>query len=191
MRIAALVLAGITSWYLYQRLTAGNAYAVQPQEQSDDSSFWGLNWLDLSIFTGTDTMNPLRYFTQAEFGKWWPYMSTELLTKLDEFRHRLGVPVSISPVDGSLGRHLGLSTSQHNVDLWGEVRAVDVMFTGVSLEHAYQVAKEVGFTGIGAYPDWQPSQGMHLDVRQAPLALWAGIKEEGIQVYKSIQMAFS
>jgi uncharacterized protein YcbK (DUF882 family) len=75
--------------------------------------------------------------------------------------------------------------------MWGEVRAVDVMFTGVTLEKVYQIAKEVGFTGIGAYPDWKPSQGMHLDVRQAPLALWSGILEGGKQVYKSITTAFS
>lgn len=190
MRITAAILATITGWYLFQRLTAGNAYA-QPaptQQQQSDFSFLGFSFPD---FTGAQPVQGLRYFTASEFGEWWPHMSTDLLTKLDEFRHRLGVPVHISPAQGSLGRNLGLSTSQHNVDLWGEVRAVDVMFTGASLEHGYQIAKDIGFTGIGAYPDWKPSQGMHLDVRQAPLALWSGVLDSGKQVYKSITVAFS
>jgi uncharacterized protein YcbK (DUF882 family) len=182
MRLAAALLATVTAWYLFQRLTAGNAYATAQQP----TSFMGF---DMPDFTPAET-NELRYFSPNEFGQWWPDMSTELLTKLDEFRHRLGVPVIISPAAGSLGRNDGLSTSQHNIDLWGEVRAVDVMFTGVNLETAYQIAKDIGFTGIGAYPDWQPTQGMHLDVRQTPLALWAGIKEGTNQVYKSIQEAF-
>ncbi|PHS23397.1 MAG: hypothetical protein COA83_09920 [Methylophaga sp.] len=184
MRITAAMLAIISGWYIFQRLTAGNAYASALQQPT---TFLGF---DIPDFNRGDTMPELRYFTAAEFGEWWPLMSTDFLTKLDEFRHRLGVPVRISPATGSLGRESGLDTSQHNVDMWGEVRAGDVMFIGVDLETAYKVAKEVGFTGIGAYPDWKPTQGMHLDVRQAPLALWSGILESGKQVYKSIQQAF-
>jgi len=184
VKLTAAILATITSWYLFQRLTAGNQYAEFKSNNNDT----GFSLLD-SIFE-TKPMQ-LRYFTAAEFGEWWPLMSTELLTKLDEFRHQLGVPVRISPASGALGRRMGMATSQHNVDLWGEVRAVDVMFEGVSLERGYQVAKEVGFSGIGAYPDWKPSKGMHLDVRQAPLALWSGVLESGKQVYKGITSAFA
>ena len=182
MMRALLIGASIVGgWYLYQRMNAGNRYA-EPPEQSNFIFEWVLTMPE---------NDQLRYFQPSEFREWWPLMSTELLNKLDEFRHRLGVPVTISPASGALGRKLGASTSQHNVDLWGEVRAVDVMFNGVSLERAYEVAKQVGFTGIGAYPDWQPSPGLHLDVRQAPLALWSGIKEGGKQVYKGISEAFA
>lgn len=181
MRGVVIAAAIIGGWYLYQRGNAGNRYA-EPVPENNFLFEW---------FLTMPENNELRYFTPGEFREWWPMMSTELLNKLDEFRHRLGVPVTISPAQGALGRKLGTSLSQHNVDLWGEVRAVDVMFSGVSLERAYEVAKAVGFTGIGAYPDWQPSPGLHLDVRQAPLALWSGIKENGSQVYKSITEAFA
>lgn len=193
------LLAGVsivTGWYLLQRVNTGNKYAEQQSaaqafpldDPAQAEEFDLLGW----IMPEQDDLTPLRYFTAGEFGEWWPLMSTELLQKLDEFRHRLGVPVMISPASGSLGRYLGpTSLSQHNVDMWGEVRAADVMFSGVDLETAYQIAKDVGFTGIGAYPDWNPKPGLHLDVRQAPLALWSGIKESGQQVYKSISEAFS
>lgn len=188
----------VAGWYLMQRVNTGNQYAEQ-QEQGGAQAFpleetpeaEGIDLLGW-IMPEQDDLPPLRYFVASEFGDWWPLMSTELLQKLDEFRHRLGVPVMISPADGALGRYLGpTSLSQHNVDMWGEVRAADVMFSGVDLETAYQVAKDVGFTGIGAYPDWNPYPGLHLDVRQAPLALWSGIKEQGKQVYKAISEAFS
>jgi hypothetical protein len=190
MRKTLAVLAVFAGWYLFTRMKAGNAYATQQGAQAYP--------LETGYFSGLDIMNneplqPLRYFNESEFGQWWPYMSTELLTKLDEFRHRLGFPVIISPAAGSLGRNLGYTdTSQHNIDMWGEVRAVDVMFSNtIDLEHAYNIAKAVGFTGIGAYPDWKPNHGLHLDVRIAPLALWSGILEGGKQVYKSITQAFT
>lgn len=197
MRVLLASISIVAGWYLLQRFNAGNQYADQNQsgaqtfpledaQQAEEFDFLG--W----FMPEQQQLQPLRYFTESEFGQWWPLMSTELLQKLDEFRHRLGVPVTISQANGSLGRELGPgSLSQHNVDMWGEVRAADVMFTGVDLQTAYQIAKEVGFTGIGAYPDWNPYPGLHLDVRQAPLALWSGIKEQGQQVYKAISAAFS
>jgi len=137
----------------------------------------------------------LTYFRPGEFFRagvdWWPLMSAELLTRLDTFRARLGAPVEISPAEGAVGRRLGRAdSSQHNIDRWGEVRAIDVMPVGVPLERAYQVAREVGFTGIGLYPDWSPRPGLHLDVREdrtasAP-ALWAGINDGGTQRYVAI-----
>lgn len=101
-------------------------------------------------------------------------MNSDLLLKLDEFRHRWGAPVMISPVDGALGRHAGDSSqSQHNVDLFGEVRAADVfprvgsgfIQTEGERRRAYRIAVEVGFTGIGVYTDTTPGNMLHLDVR--------------------------
>ena len=186
--LVGVLVVGV-GWYVFQRATAGNAYAKQQgaaQTFGLDSpeTFAGLDvdWLGDLMGTEENT-KPLRYFSAAEFGEWWPLMSTELLQKLDEFRARLGVPVRISPHSRALGRNDGpLSFSQHNVDMWGEVRAADVMFEGVSLKRAYEVAKAVGFSGIGAYPDWQPSAGLHLDVRPGPLGTWAGIVINGRQV---------
>ncbi|MCP5136049.1 MAG: hypothetical protein H6981_04540 [Gammaproteobacteria bacterium] len=113
----------------------------------------------------------LRHFSPAEFGEDWPRMSVALLARLDLFRERLGSPVIISPAPGALGRQLGASdTSQHNIDRWGEVRAADVMLPRTDLrdratgEAVVQIARGL-FGGVGLYLDWQPHNGLHLDVR--------------------------
>ncbi len=180
----AVMMLGASVWYLWQRMTAGNAYAQTSQDTNYGASIgWtisdtlGLEWTDWTD-NGTGTMQ-LRYFTSDEFGEWWPYMSTELLSRLDEFRHRLGVSVQISPAEGAIGRHDGLGTSQHNVDMWGEVRAVDVMPKGATLAQAYEIAKAVGFTGIGLYPETSPYPMIHLDVRPGILATWSGFRNGG------------
>lgn len=149
----------------------------------------------LVIGVRTVTRPSLKYFSAQEFGVWFPLMSAELLIKLDAFRHAWGAPVEISPAEGGIGRE-DESNSQHNVSAWGEVRAIDVMPRGMSTEaerrRAVAIAKEVGFTGIGIYPDWKPRAGLHLDVRkpQSPghVATWSGIKNHnGKQVYASLE----
>jgi hypothetical protein len=138
----------------------------------------------------------MAYFVAEEFRGWEPRMDDDLKDKLDEFRGALGYPVRVSPAEGAIGRRQGpAGTSQHNVDRWGEVRAIDVMptptgpdgapraMTKAEAEHAKAVAERVGFTGIGVYPGWQPFPGLHLDTRRdrAPgdPATWAGIPEPG------------
>jgi len=149
-------------------------------------------------------MIEMQHFTPDEFREWGRDMSPHLLALLDEFRDRLGHPVAISPHPKALGRHHGpQGTSQHNVDRWGEVRAVDVMpKIGRRFRRlAFDIAKETGFTGIGVYPDWEPRWGMHLDVRDdrepGDPAVWSGIKvwdrdeERMVQVYRALEQGFA
>jgi hypothetical protein len=141
--------------------------------------------------TNTDNTGPeLRYFEPEEFGPWWDKMSQELLRKLDAFRHEWGSPVRISPADGGIGRHQGSEgASQHNIDRWGQVRAVDVfpmvpaggagyryMKTAADRRRAYEIAQRVGFTGIGLYTDTAPGDMLHVDVRPGPtVATWSRV----------------
>lgn len=114
-------------------------------------------------------------FTPQEFREWWPMMSPRLLTMLDVLRFRLSRGITISPHPRSLGRRLGPdSHSEHNVDHWGEVLAVDCFIDNVTTEaQARQIverATKLGFTGIGVYPEWTNSRGeqqvgFHLGVR--------------------------
>jgi len=114
----------------------------------------------------------LRYFSRSEFGLWWPLMSSDLLKKLDLFREKWGHAVEVSNSPGAIGRE-GENNSQHNPSIWGEVRAVDVFpkingqyITALAdRQRAYQIAREVGFTGIGIYTDTKPGNMLHLDVR--------------------------
>ncbi len=152
----------------------------------------------------------LRYFTASEFGPYWPLMSLELLRKVDEFRHRLGYPVSISPAFGAIGRPVigaddtaaesGAERSYHNYLIHGEVMALDLLPSppgGATLAERQRwvnVARAVGFTGIGLYPDWRPRAGIHLDVRPVSAlaqgqtaATWAGLRRGGQQIYTGIE----
>lgn len=128
----------------------------------------------------------LKHFRLSEFGASLPFLSIGLLQKLDEFRERLGRKVMISPAPGALIRFDKGSESQHTFG-----RAADIMLPdGPDLETAFSIAKAVGFTGIGVYPDWKPYQGMHLDIRKLepgqPIAIWAGKNKDGRQVYTNI-----
>lgn len=127
----------------------------------------------------------LDYFTPSEFGAWYPLMNNELLRRLDLFRKILGSAVYISPVNGALGRHGGNDDhSQHNVDLWGTVNAIDV-FPTIDGEYittqeqrniVYLAALEAGFTGIGLYTDTAPANMLHVDVRNtSEVALWSRV----------------
>lgn len=126
----------------------------------------------------------LKYFKPYEFGIWWPLMNPDVLTKLDAFREKWGAPVRISPHPDALGRHGGENShSQHNVDMWGMVNAVDVFPEGMNSkaerQRAYKIAREVGFTGIGLYTDTKPHDMLHVDVRsdvkEGSPATWARV----------------
>ena len=132
----------------------------------------------------------LRHFKLSEFGAALPFLSVGLLQKLDEFRERLGRPVMISPAPGALIRFGKGDESQHTYGRAGDIMLPD----GPDLETAYNVAKAVGFTGIGVYPDWKPYPGLHLDTRRLEagqaIATWAGVRENGKQVYTSVGAGF-
>lgn len=115
----------------------------------------------------------LEHFSPHEFREWWPHMSPRLLTMLDVLRHQIRRPIVISPNPDALGRRLGDSESEHNIDRWGEVLAVDCFVIGI--ETRAQVgwvltfSRAIGFTGIGVYPDWtlqgRQTIGFHFGVR--------------------------
>ena len=133
----------------------------------------------------------LYFFHPGEFnrgGEWFSAMSPRLLVLLDTLRLRWERPIRISRHPRAVGRHDGDSESQHNYDIWDEVRAVDVIPDGLKTkDDAYaffMLAADVGFTGIGFYPDWSPSPGFHLDVRHDRRpgfpATWGRVGTEGM-----------
>ena len=116
-----------------------------------------------------------QHFSQEEFREWAEDMSPRLVTMLDVLRFRLGRPIAISASEYALGRNLGRGKmSEHNIDEWGEVLAVDCFVSGVynraQAEAVVYEAEEIGFTGIGVYSDTRNNQGevqvmFHLGVR--------------------------
>ena len=121
----------------------------------------------------------LNYFSAKEFQRqavaggevvdWANSMDRRLLVLLDALRSVWAKPIVISAAPGAIGRYEG--TSRHSIEAWGgTVMAVDVMPEGIAsraeAEKFYYQAKQLGFGGIGFYPNWNPQPGFHLDTRQ-------------------------
>lgn len=116
-----------------------------------------------------------QHFDAEEFREWSDDMSARLVTMLDVLRFKLGSPIEISASEYALGRNLGRNElSEHNIDEWGEVLAVDCFIGGVynraQAEAVVYEAEGIGFTGIGVYSDTRNNQGQeqvmfHLGVR--------------------------
>lgn len=145
----------------------------------------------------------MKNFKPKEFQGWYEHINLDLLQMLQDFRDCWGQPVYISPAHGAVGRQLGPhSKSYHNYDRWGEVRALDIIPTGlfhaVSAIEADRLFRHCGITGIGFYPHWQRysnkqgkmvhAPGFHIDNRPR-LARWGAIKENGRQIYVTFEAA--
>ena len=142
-----------------------------------------------------------QYFTQEEFREWAEDMSPRLITMLDVLRFRLGRPIAISASEYALGRNLGVGKmSEHNIDEWGEVLAVDCFIGGVysrkQAEGVVHEATAIGFTGIGVYSDTRNNQGQeqvmfHLGVRPNELmgspATWGRISGKYTSLIAAVQ----
>ena len=138
----------------------------------------------------------LNWFNDKEFGNSLPHLPQELLVRLDALRGAWGKPIRISPAKGTLARFDGKDgTSQHNVDKWGECRAADLMpagiFTTADVMRFVKLAQDVGFRGIGIYPNWRPQLGFHVDVRHDTPRVWGRIGQrytsDMVEVYEEVR----
>ena len=142
-----------------------------------------------------------QHFEAEEFREWSDDMSARLITMLDVLRFRLGRPIAISASEYALGRNLGRGKmSEHNIDEWGEVLAVDCFVSGVynraQAEAVVYEAEGIGFTGIGVYSDTHNNQGddqvmFHLGVRpnedMGSPATWGRISGKYTSLIAAIQ----
>jgi hypothetical protein len=142
-----------------------------------------------------------QYFSQEEFREWSDDMSARLITMLDVLRFKLGSPIEISASEYALGRNLGVGKmSEHNIDHWGEVLAVDCFIGGVynraQAEAVVYESEGIGFTGIGVYSDTHNNQGddqvmFHLGVRPTEMmgspATWGRISGKYTSLMAAIQ----
>jgi len=140
-------------------------------------------------------------FSAEEFREWSDDMSARLITMLDVLRFRLGSPIEISLSEYALGRNLGVGKmSEHNIDEWGEVLAVDCFIGGVynraQAEAVVYEAEAIGFTGIGVYSDTHNNYGeeqvmFHLGVRPNELmgspATWGRIAGKYTSLIAAVQ----
>jgi len=142
-----------------------------------------------------------QHFSAEEFREWSDDISPRLVTMLDVLRFKLGRPIEISLSKYALGRNLGRGKmSEHNVDEWGEVLAVDCFIGGVynraQAEAVVYEAEGIGFTGIGVYSDTHNNQGddqvmFHLGVRPNELmgspATWGRVAGKYTSLIAAVQ----
>ena len=142
-----------------------------------------------------------QHFEAEEFREWSEDMSARLVTMLDVLRFKLGSPIAVSASEYALGRNLGRGKmSEHNIDEWGEVLAVDCFIGGVynraQAEAVAHEAEGIGFTGIGVYSDTHNNRGeeqvmFHLGVRPNELmgspATWGRVNGEYTSLMAAIQ----
>ena len=142
-----------------------------------------------------------QHFDAEEFREWSDDMSARLVTMLDVLRFKLGSPIEISASEYALGRNLGVGKmSEHNIDHWGEVLAVDCFISGVcnraQVEAVVYEATGIGFTGIGVYSDTHNNSGeeqvmFHLGVRPNEMmgnpATWGRVDGEYTTLMAAIQ----
>ena len=150
------------------------------------------NRFGLSITNGTVE---LRHFGDNEFGDDLERMDPLQLLYIDEFRNRWGASCSVK----DLGRTTG--NGFHNYVKHGAVKATDLrpegMNSSIDLRRAFDIAVDIGFTGIGLYPEWASGPGIHLDIGERPgrgrgnPARWsARYNEKGKQIYEGIHEAY-
>lgn len=129
------------------------------------------------------------HFKEEEFRGWYDKYSTELLVKLDFLREILDEAIILSDDPGAYGRHGQDSYSQHNIDRWGEVRAVDGYIPeGVTYKEFYDACRLARFRGVGFYKGWPSGRaGFHVDTRQDRTpdhpAFWAARWSNGKNIY--------
>jgi len=142
-----------------------------------------------------------QHFSQEEFREWSDDMSARLITMLDVLRFKLGSPIEISESEYALGRNLGVGKmSEHNIDEWGEVLAVDCFISGIynwaQAEAVVHEATSIGFTGIGVYSDTHNNSGeeqvmFHLGVRPNEMmgspATWGRVDHDYTTLMAAIQ----
>jgi len=201
-------------WFQAAALGAVVFYVYQYEEQKAtiQESVKG----DVAHMTDAKTGKKILWFTPKEFGIWYPYMDKNLLEKLEALRAGWKNPILISPAIGALGRVASIDNaterSMHMV--WqGKVRAADIFPTIMDTTYNkmrpltkaeqikfYNLAKSIGFTGIGVYPDWYYNKitwcGFHVDVRPTykpgSPANWLGKAGKfGMQVYSALTSYFN
>jgi hypothetical protein len=149
----------------------------------------------------------MRYFNDSEFERrgvdWAMFLSEELRVKIDLLRMNT-CRIDISPNEDAVGRELpDNDDSKHNINYWESVLALDIFprydLDGDPLipfiDDFIDIAKMVGFTGIGVYTDvlykGKPHIMFHVDVRPTKVighpATWGRVNQKYVSIDAAIE----
>ena len=92
-----------------------------------------------------------------------------LLQKLKGLRYKIQKPVIITSGYRCPAHNQVVGGAKNSYHLSG--MAVDIYVPEISLRELLITAEEIGFSGIGYYPD---QNFLHLDIRPAGIARWQG-----------------
>lgn len=147
------------------------------------------------------------FFEKDEFNRndvnWYDLYDPRWLVLIDTFRLYTGV-CQLSPHSRALGRNDGRYSRSgydgHNIDKHGLVMAGDC-FPNInsfqneflSAKYSFDVAKDIGFTGIGFYPQWTLNGkrrfGFHFDTRRSAEpkspAAWGYVNGKMVEIEKA------
>ena len=102
-----------------------------------------------------------------------------LMKTLQKLRTKIGRPIYFNCL--TEGSHVPKSLHYNG-------NAADIRIGGKGAKnwnHILQCAIEVGFKGIGFYPNWN-TPGFHVDVRHSDFKCWKRIKVNGRKVYRGL-----
>ncbi len=137
----------------------------------------------------------VRWFRPEEFGPHLDSMDPRVIYAADQLREALGAPLRVSPAPGATARFNGNSQSRHYA-VGRKSDAVDLLVPrSMPLESVYRAALTVpSIGGIGLYPDWSPTHGVHIDCRPRKpggrVATWGGVMVAGSQQYVTVSEVF-
>ena len=123
----------------------------------------------------------IKYFRPEELGAWWE-LEVNLITRADQFREALGVPVKVASAFRTPEQNRDAGGAPDSQHLYG--RALDLQPRGSNIFSNFIAAERVGFNGIGLYDDGH----IHVDTRPGFGARWAegaGGEESSIGVFLS------
>jgi hypothetical protein len=150
------------------------------------------------------------FFKRHEYNRanenWYDLYDNRWIILMDAFRLKTG-PCTLSPNERALGRRDGVNNrtgfDAHNIDKHGIVMGGDI-FPHWQVSHSEYVsalmavsyAKEVGFTGIGLYPEWilhgERRYGLHLDTRRTHQpgepAEWGYVDGEFVHIKQALKI---
>ncbi len=92
-----------------------------------------------------------------------------LLQKLNSLRNKIGSPIVITSGYRCITYNEEVRGVKGSYHLFG--MAADIYAPQISLKELLQSAEEIGFSGIGYYPE---NNFLHLDIRPAGPARWQG-----------------
>ena len=92
-----------------------------------------------------------------------------LLQKLNSLRNKIGNPIIVTSGYRCTVQNREVGGVKGSYHLFG--MAADIYAPKISLRELLQSAEEIGFSGIGYYPE---NNFLHLDIRPAGPARWQG-----------------